>query len=102
MIPRHQRECFVGTLGVQLGQLALAVQSVGGHGVTGGAQRKATGLKGGGSRPRVDITRAMVTRIRARKGKVYAESQSVLSRELGLSVSMVKDVRGGGRGVNCA
>lgn len=102
MIPRHQRECFVGTMGVQLAHLAVAVQAAGGYGVMGGPQRPRPGGPGGGSLPRVDITRAMVRRIRAREGNRYAESQAELARALGLSVSMVKDVRVGSREANCA
>lgn len=101
MIPRHQRVCFVGTIGEQLAHLAVAVEAVGGCGVTGGPQRLRKGVKVSGSMPRVKITSAMIRRIKARKGARYAESQSVLARELHLSESMVKMVRTGGKGV-CA
>lgn len=101
MIPRHQRVCFVGTWVAQLAHLAAAVEATGGCGVTGGPQRLRVGLSGGGRAPRVKLTPAMIRRIKARKGKRYAESQSVLARELHLSESMVKMVRTGGKGV-CA
>lgn len=99
MIPRHQRECYEGTLGVQLAHLAEAVKERGGYGVSGGPHRARMGVRGGGSAPRVKITPAMIRRIKARKGARYAESQSVLARDLALSTSMIKMVRTGGKGV---
>lgn len=99
MIPKHQQRCFEGTLGVQLAHLVQAVNEVGGHGVTGGLRQARSGMRGGGSAPRVKMTPAMVRRIRARKGARYAEPQGVLARELSLSTSMIKKVRTGGKGV---
>lgn len=99
MIPRHQRECFMGTMPAQLAHLVQAVTEAGGYGVSGGPHRARMGVRGGGSAPRVKITPAMIRRIKARKGARYAESQGVLARELALSTSMIKMVRTGARGV---
>lgn len=96
MVPAHVRGCFDGTLREQLAHLAADVERLQGFGLSGGPKKlhNLTGRPRGGS-PMVVVPKAARVRILARNGADdgWREAQSVVARELGLSLSMVKKIR---------